>query len=615
MKLSRGQKREVTQIIIGALLYIAAVAVMHFSHLPPIYGLAIFAPSYLILAMPILIKAVKNLLHLNMLDENFLMTVASIGAFALLECSEGAAVMLFDRVGEFFEDYAVSKSRKDISSLVDLCPDYANVVRDGELVEVLPDEVEIGETIVVMPGEKVPLDGRIVSGDTSFDTSGLTGESAPRDAHAGDSAVSGYINLSGKIEIITEKAYTESTVSKILELIETATDKKSKSENFITRFARVYTPIVVGAALALALIPSLLHLAVPEIVTGGFDTWVYRALLFLVVSCPCALVVSVPLSFFGGIGGASRSGVLIKGSNYIELLSKADLFVFDKTGTLTKGTFSVSDVISDDPEKTLYFAACAEQYSLHPIARAIKAKADRTLPECEVREIAGKGVCAEFDGHTVYAGNARLMEENGIPLREADTAGTVVYAACDGEYMGAVIISDEIKDDAQRAVKELGSFAETVMLSGDNGIAVGKYAAQLGVKKAIGNLLPQDKVTEFEKLKKDRVAVFTGDGINDAPVLAMADVGVAMGALGSDAAIEAADVVIMDDAPSKLLTARRFAVKTMRIVYQNIIFALTVKIGIMLLGAFGLANMWAAVFADVGVLILAVANSIRASKI
>lgn len=588
---------------------------MYIFELPKIYGLAVFAPSYLILAMPILIKAVKNLININMLDENFLMTIASVGAFALLECSEGVAVMLFDRVGEFFEDYAVAKSRKDISSLIDLCPDYANVVRDGGLIEVLPDEVAIGETIVVMPGEKVPLDGRIISGDTSFDTSGLTGESAPRDAHPGDGAVSGYINLSGKIEIITEKEYSESTVSKILELIETATDKKSKSENFITRFARVYTPIVVGAAIALALIPSLLHFAVPEIITGGFDTWIYRALLFLVVSCPCALVVSVPLSFFSGIGGASRSGVLIKGSNYIELLSKADLFVFDKTGTLTKGTFSVSGVISDDPEKTVYAAACAEQYSLHPIARAIKEKAGRVLPECEVHEIAGKGVCAEFDGHTVYAGNARLMEENGIALCEQDTAGTVVYVSYDGGYLGAIIISDEIKDDSVDTIKELNSFADTVMLSGDNSMSVKNASQALGVKKAIGNLLPQDKVTEFERLKKDRVAVFTGDGINDAPVLAMADVGVAMGALGSDAAIEAADVVILDDAPSKLLAARRFAKKTMNIVYQNIVFALVIKIGIMLLGAVGLANMWAAVFADVGVLILAVGNAVRASKI
>ena len=614
MTFSPSQKRETVKISVGTLLYIAAILISHFADIPEIFGLVLFAPSYIILAAPTLIKAVKNISRGNMLDENFLMAVASLGAFALFDFSEGVAVMLFNRVGGFFEDYAVAKSRKDISELVNLSPDHANLLRDGELTEVFPDEVKVGETIVVLPGEKVPLDGKIISGATSFDTSGLTGESVPRDAKAGDAAISGYINLSGKIEVETEKEYADSTVSKILELIETATDKKSKSENFITRFARVYTPIVVSVALLIAVIPSLLHLIIPDIVTAGFAEYIRRALLFLVVSCPCALVVSVPLTFFGGIGGASKSGVLIKGSNYIEMLAKADLFVFDKTGTLTKGAFSVTEIISDNEKETLFSAAVAEQYSNHPIAKAIKAKVGETLPTAEVTEEAGKGVRAVYGEHTVLVGNSLLLEENNISFEKTDRIGTIVYVALDGRYLGSIVISDEIKEDSEAAIKKINTFADTVILSGDSPETARAVAQRLSVKRAIGGLLPQDKVAEFEKMKSGRVAVFTGDGINDAPVLAMADVGVAMGGLGQDAAIEAADIVIMDDSPSKLIKARERAAKTMRIVYENITFSLFVKIGIMVLGALGLAGMWAAVFADTGVMILAVCNAVRASR-
>ena len=614
MTFSPSQKREIVKISVGTLLYIAAILISHFADIPEIFGLVLFAPSYIILAAPTLIKAVKNISRGNMLDENFLMAVASLGAFALFDFSEGVAVMLFNRVGGFFEDYAVAKSRKDISELVNLSPDHANLLRDGELTEVFPDEVKVGETIVVLPGEKVPLDGKIISGATSFDTSGLTGESVPRDAKAGDAAISGYINLSGKIEVETEKEYADSTVSKILELIETATDKKSKSENFITRFARVYTPIVVSVALLIAVIPSLLHLIIPDIVTAGFGEYIRRALLFLVVSCPCALVVSVPLTFFGGIGGASKSGVLIKGSNYIEMLAKADLFVFDKTGTLTKGAFSVTEIISDNEKETLFSAAVAEQYSNHPIAKAIKKRVGVALPTAEVTEEAGKGVRAVYGEHTVLVGNSLLLEENDISFKKTDRIGTIVYVALDGKYLGSIVISDEIKEDSETAIKKINTFAETVILSGDSPEAARAVAQRLSVKRAIGGLLPQDKVAEFEKMKSGRVAVFTGDGINDAPVLAMADVGVAMGGLGQDAAIEAADIVIMDDSPSKLIKVRERAAKTMRIVYENITFSLFVKVGIMVLGALGLAGMWAAVFADTGVMILAVCNAVRASR-
>lgn len=612
MKLSKKQKRELAEIIVGAALYIAAAITSLFTEIG-VWSFLLFLPAYFILGLPIIKKAAKNLTHGNMLDENFLMSIASIGAFILGECSEGVAVMLFDRVGEFFEDYAVRRSRGNIAELMSLCPEYANIIRDGELVEVDPAEVSVGDTVVVLPGERVPLDGVILSGLSSFDTAALTGESVPTDVGTGDKAVSGFINISGKLEIRVEKAYEDSTVAKVLSLIEDATEKKSKSENFITRFARVYTPIVVGCAVSLAVIPSALHLILPTVITAGAEVWVYRALLFLVVSCPCALVISVPMTFFGGIGGASRKGVLIKGSNYIEMLSKADTFVFDKTGTLTHGTFTVTEVsaVGVSEEELIHLAASAEGYSTHPIARAICAYS-RSTSAAEVTELAGRGVLAVVDGKSVLVGNGKLMEENSVDYTPASGGKTAVYVACDLLYLGAIILGDKVKDGAKRAVSALNRAGKTVMLTGDLQAVAEVVAKDIGVKEYHSGLLPHEKVEHLETLQKKGTCVFCGDGINDAPSLALADVGVAMGGIGSDAAIEAADVVIMDDNPEKLVTARSISRKTMSIVRQNIAFSLVIKIGFMLLGALGLASMWGAVFADVGVLILAVANSMRA---
>ena len=618
MKLGKKQKKELTHIIAGAVLYVLAfVLTFIFDDMPVFANIALFVPSYAILGFPIIKKAAVNLTHGNMLDENFLMSIASIGAFCLVKCSEGVAVMLFDRVGQFFEDYAVGRSRKNIGDLLSMCPDYANIYRDGDLVQVDPTEISAGETVVVLPGERVPLDGVITSGETAFDTSALTGESVPVNARKGDRAVSGYINKSGKIEVLVEREYANSTVAKIAELIEQSTEAKSKSENLVTRFAKVYTPIVVCCALALAVIPTAAHLIAPEVVVYGFTEWLYRALLFLVVSCPCALVISVPLSFFGGIGEASRRGVLIKGSNYIEMLAKADTFVFDKTGTLTYGTFTVTDVETRncEREELLRLAAAAERYSTHPIAQAIYASYTGTLPDAQISESAGKGVCAVVEGKTVLVGNAKLLRENGVVFNVPSTEKTAVYIAIDGKYAGAVYISDTVRESSAPTVAALNRDGSTVMLSGDNETVARSVAAQIGVETVYAGLLPQDKVEYLKKLRDGHVCAFCGDGMNDAPVLALADVGIAMGGVGSDAAIEASDVVIMDDDPSKILTARAVSKKTVRIVHENIIFSLAVKIGLMILGALGIANMWSAVFGDVGVLILAVINAMRTSRV
>ncbi len=617
MKLNKRQKKELVRIGAGVALYLAAVIAGHTLALPHPVKILLFVPGYFVLALPVLIKAAKNIAHGNMMDENFLMSIASIGAFILGEGSEGTAVMLFNRVGGFFEDYAVTRSRKGVTDLLSLCPEYATIERDGKLEQVSTDEIPVGSTVVVLPGERVPLDGEIVSGETVFDTSPLTGESIPRTARVGDTAVSGYINLKGKIEVRTQKEYEDSTVAKILSLIEDATEKKSKSEHLITRFARIYTPIVVALALALALIPSLLHAAFPALVPQGVGTWVYRAMLFLVVSCPCALVVSVPLGFFGGIGGASRKGVLIKGSNYLELLAKADTFVFDKTGTLTRGTFTVTELVPQgvDGQQLLALAASAERYSAHPIAAAIAASYTGDLREAQVEEVAGKGLRARIDGAQVLVGSAGLLKENGVAFEAPACEKTVVHIARDGVYCGAILISDTLKPDAADTVAALAPYAKTVMLSGDGEAVAHAVARELGIAEVHASLLPQDKAAYLEQLSKGHVCAFCGDGMNDAPSLALADVGIAMGGAGSGAAIEAADVVIMDDKPSKIVLARKYAKKTVRICRENIIFSLAIKCGVMVFGALGLASMWAAVFADVGVLIIAIANSMRASRV
>ena len=552
-------------------------------------------------------------------DENFLMTIATIGALILGEHSEGVAVMLFYQVGEWFQSYAVSKSRKSIASLMDIRPDYANIERDGKLVQVDPDEVQIGETIVVKPGERIPLDGTILKGFSTLDTSALTGESMPREVEPGMEVISGCINQTGILNIQTTKEFGESTVAKILDLVENASDKKGRIENFITRFARYYTPVVVFAALALAILP-------PLITQQPFSTWIYRALTFLVISCPCALVISIPLSFFGGIGGASKIGVLVKGSNYLEALANTEVVVFDKTGTLTKGSFAVSEIhpVGMEEAQLLELAAYAEDYSNHPISLSIKnaygEKIDNSRVS-DVQEIAGHGVQAVIDGKTILAGNTKLMEKEHIKYTPSSAVGTVVYLACDGKYAGCIVIEDEIKADAPAAIKLLKSagIRKTVMLTGDADAVGKKVAGQLHLDQVYTELLPADKVDRVESLLKQKsekgMLAFVGDGINDAPVLARADVGIAMGGLGSDAAIEAADVVLMTDEPSKIAAVMKIARKTIRIANQNIVFALGVKFLVLILGALGYANMWAAVFADVGVSIIAILNAIRAMRV
>lgn len=613
--MTRKQKRLLTRIIVAAVLFLAGNLVP----LPEWAEMEIFLICYAVAGWDIVWKAITNILHGQVFDENFLMTIATAGALILGEHSEGVAVMLFYQVGEWFQSYAVSKSRKSITSLMDIRPDYANIEQDGKLVQVDPDEVKIGDTIIVKPGERVPLDGKIIKGTSALDTSALTGESMPREVEPGMDVISGCINQTGILTIQTTKKFGESTVAKILDLVENASDKKGRTENFISRFARYYTPIVVFAALALALLP-------PLVLQQPFSTWIYRALTFLVISCPCALVISIPLSFFGGIGGSSRIGVLVKGSNYLESLTHAEIVVFDKTGTLTKGSFAVTEihpVDMGDPQ-LLELAAYAEDYSNHPISLSIKAAYGEKIDSSrisDVQEIAGHGVRAVIDGKQILAGNAKLMEKEHVRYAPSSSVGTVVYLACNRKYAGCIVIEDEIKADAAASIKNLKSsgIRRTVMLTGDADAVGKKVAGRLGLDQAYTELLPADKVDRVEDLLKEKSEkgrlVFVGDGINDAPVLARADVGIAMGGLGSDAAIEAADVVLMTDEPSKIAAVMKIARKTIRIANQNIVFALGIKFLVLFLGAIGKANMWAAVFADVGVSIIAILNAIRAMRV
>lgn len=608
-------KKRLTRIIISGILFILAIIIkVDISFVTP----ALYISCFLVVGWDVVYKAFRNILRGKVFDENFLMSIATIGAFAIGEYPEAAAVMLFYQVGELFQSYAVSQSRKSIATLMDIRPDYANVKRGDILEKVDPDEVKIDDIIVVSAGERIPLDGIVIEGNSMVDTSALTGESVPRSVGVGSEALSGCINVSGVITIKVEKEFGESTVSKILDLVENASSKKSKSENFITKFARVYTPIVVFAALALAIIPPLV------IKDATFSEWVYRALTFLVVSCPCALVISVPLSFFGGIGGASKVGVLVKGSNYLEALAETETVVFDKTGTLTKGVFDVQE-ISPQPslskEELLRLTAFAESYSNHPISlsltRAFNNDIDKSLIS-DVEEISGHGVKAFISGKEVLAGNMKLMKKYNVPCVENSVIGTVVHVAIDRVYAGYIIIADKMKDDSALAIKKLkeSGINKTVMLTGDNKNVGENVANQLGIDKVYTELLPGDKVEKLEELFNEKTQkgklAFVGDGINDAPVLARADIGIAMGGLGSDAAIEAADVVIMTDEPSKIATAMKISRKTLKIVKQNIVFALAIKIGVLALSAIGIATMWEAVFADVGVSVIAILNSLRA---
>ena len=613
--MTKKQKHLLARIIVAAVLF-AAGGLLH----PEGWAeLGVYLVCYAVIGWDIVWKAITNILHGQVFDENFLMTIATVGALILGEHSEGVAVMLFYQVGEWFQSYAVSKSRRSITSLMDIRPDYANIEKDGKLIQVDPEDVKIGDTIIVKPGERVPLDGKIIKGSSTLDTSALTGESMPREVESGMEVISGCINQTGILAIQTTKAFGESTVAKILDLVENASDKKGKMENFITRFARYYTPVVVFAALALAILPPL--------VTGqAFSIWIYRALTFLVISCPCALVISIPLSFFGGIGGASKIGVLVKGSNYLEALAYTETVVFDKTGTLTKGSFAVTEIHANgmEDEELLELAAYAEDYSNHPISLSIQKAYGKKIDNSritDVQEIAGHGVQAVIDGMTVLAGNAKLMEREHISYTAPNAIGTVVYVAFDGRYAGCIVIADEVKADAPAAIKELkaAGIRRTVMLTGDADAVGQDVARRLGLDRAYTELLPADKVDRVEELlaqKSDKgMLAFVGDGINDAPVLARADVGIAMGALGSDAAIEAADVVLMTDEPSKIAAIMQIARKTIRISNENIVFALGVKFLVLILGALGRANMWAAVFADVGVSVIAILNAIRAMRV
>ena len=593
----------------------------------PYVAFALYLVPFVISGHDVLTKAARNIRHGEAFDEAFLMTVATIGAFATIlfpdtesQAAEGCAVMLFYQVGELFQGYAVGKSRKSISAMMDIAPDYANIEQDGELVEVDPDEVQVGDIIVVKPGERVPIDGVVTEGASQLDTAALTGESVPRHVEVGAEVISGCINMTGMLHIRTTKPFGESTVSRILELVENASEKKAKTENFITRFARVYTPVVVFAALALAIIPPILGM-------GPWTDWVMRGLTFLVVSCPCALVISVPLSFFGGIGGASKIGVLVKGSNYLELLSKVDTVVFDKTGTLTSGTFNVVAVHPEegvDPDYVLSNAAYAEAFSDHPIAVSIKRAYSGDIDRDKIRDVreeSGHGVQATVNEHVVCVGNDKLMAEHGTSWHECDLTGTILHVSIDGSYAGHIVIADVVKDDAAEAIQGLheAGVKKCVMLTGDRRDVAEAVGKKLGLDEVHAQLLPEDKVNEVEHLLRNepegRKLAFVGDGINDAPVLMRADVGIAMGAMGSDAAIEAADVVLMDDHPSKIARAMRVARKTMRIVWQNIVFALGVKVLILALAAVGLANMWLAVFGDVGVAMIAILNAMRAMRV
>ena len=615
--MNKKQKKVLIRILVAAVLMIV------FSQLP-VEGYVrflLFMIPYLVIGYDILKKAFKGILNRQVFDENFLMAVATVGAIVLGNYTEGVAVMLFYQIGELFQSYAVGKSRRNISELMDIRPDYANIERDGKLEQVDPDEVEIGSVIVVQPGEKIPIDGVVTEGKTTLNTSALTGESLPREAAPGDEVISGCINMTGVLKIRTTKEFGESTVSKILDLVENSSSKKSRSEHFISKFARYYTPAVCYGALALAVLPPLVRMLAMGL-APEWGNWIYRALTFLVISCPCALVISIPLSFFAGIGGASREGILVKGSNYLETLAQTRYVVFDKTGTMTQGVFEVSGVHHNEMEEArlLEYAALAESASSHPISKSLQKAYGKAIDRSrvtDIEEISGNGVTAKVDGIPVAAGNAKLMERLGIPYKECHHVGTVVHMAVNGAYAGHILISDLLKPNAKEAITSLkhAGIEKTVMLTGDSKKVADQVAKELGIGEVYSELLPADKVSKVEELLKEKNAkaklVFVGDGINDAPVLSRADIGIAMGALGSDAAIEAADVVLMDDDPLKISKAIRIARKCMRIVYENIYFAIGIKVLCLILGALGIANMWLAIFADVGVMVLAVLNAIR----
>lgn len=625
--MNKKQKKMLTRIIIAAVMVIG----LNMISLPEIPRFLLYLAAYLVIGYDILRKAGRGILNGRVFDENFLMAIATVGAFALAvytgsgDYNEAVAVMLFYQIGELFQSYAVGKSRRNISALMDIRPDYANVERDGKLEQVDPDEVEIGSVIVVQPGEKVPLDGIVLEGTSSLNTSALTGESLPRDVKQGDEIISGCINMTGVLKIRTTKEFGESTVSKILELVENSSSRKSKSEDFISKFARIYTPAVCYGALALAILPPVVQM----LFFGNapmWGTWIYRALTFLVISCPCALVISIPLSFFAGIGGASKEGVLIKGSNYMETMSKTKYVVFDKTGTLTQGVFEVEAVHHNemDEKELLEYAALAECASSHPISKSIQKAYGKEIDRnrvTDIREISGHGILAKVDGREVAAGNVKLMKKLGVEYKECHSVGTIIHMAVDGKYEGHIVIADIIKPKAKEAIARLkkAGVQKTIMLTGDAKAVAEQVAQSLGIDEVYSELLPGDKVTKVEeilakKAEQEKLA-FVGDGINDAPVLTRADIGIAMGAMGSDAAIEAADVVLMDDDPMKISKAIKISRKCLGIVYQNIIFALVIKFGCLALGAVGIANMWFAIFADVGVMVLAVLNAIRALRV
>lgn len=616
--MNKKQKKVLIRIIVAFVLLV----ILSFVPVGGWIQFALYMIPYLVIGYDILKKAGKGIMNRQVFDENFLMAVATVGAIALGDYKEGVAVMLFYQIGELFQSYAVGKSRRNISELMDIRPDYANVEQDGELVQVDPDEVEIGTVILVKPGEKIPIDGVIVEGTSNLNTSALTGESLPREAKEGDEVISGCINMTGLLKIRTTKEFGESTVSKILELVENSSSRKSRSENFISKFARIYTPAVCYGAVALALIPPIVRMVFMGL-PADFGTWIYRALTFLVISCPCALVISIPLSFFAGIGGASKEGVLVKGSNYLETLSQTKYVVFDKTGTMTQGVFEVSGIYPAalSKEEVVEYAACAESYSSHPISKSLQKAYGKEIDKnrvTDVKEISGKGVTAQVDGRLVAAGNGKLMDQLGVPYTVCNEVGTLVYVAVDGKFAGCILISDLLKPHAREAIAALknAGVTRTVMLTGDTKRVADAVAAELGIHEVCSELLPADKVSKVEELlakksEKEKLA-FVGDGINDAPVLSRADIGIAMGALGSDAAIEAADIVLMDDDPLKIAKAIKISRKCIRIVYENIYFAIGIKVICLILGALGIANMWAAIFADVGVMVIAVLNAIRA---
>lgn len=619
--MNKKQKKMLIRIIISFILFIA----LRILSLNNFYETILFLITYFIIGYDILKKAIKGILNRQVFDENFLMAIATVGAIALGEYSEGTAVMLFYQIGEWFQSYAVGKSRRNITELMDIRPDYANIEDDsGNIVQVDPDEVEIGSIIIVKPGEKIPIDGKIIEGTSSLNTSALTGESLPQEVTTNDEVISGCINITGLLKIKTTKEFGESTVSKILDMVENASSKKSKSENFISKFARYYTPAVCYSALALALVPPIINLLMGN--EASWSVWVYRALTFLVISCPCALVISIPLSFFAGIGGASNSGVLVKGSNYLEALAATKYVVFDKTGTMTQGVFEVNGIHHStiENDQLLEYATLAESYSTHPISKSLQKAYGKPVDKTrikDVKEISGHGVIAKIDNITVMAGNDKLMKKFNISYVDCHSIGTIVHIAIDNKYAGHILISDLIKPTAKQAIQELNNIGikKTIMLTGDISKVANKVATDLNIDQVYSELLPEDKVTKVEELlnqksNKEKLA-FVGDGINDAPVLSRADIGIAMGALGSDAAIEAADIVLMDDDPLKIAKAIKISKKCLKIVYENIYFAIGIKVICLILGAIGIANMWLAIFADVGVMVIAVLNAIRALNV